>query len=119
MGLVQRLIWLAAALSVSAALLNAQFDSGQISGFVRDPSGAVVPRAVVVATNAGTNEPRRTVTNSDGYYIFPQLAVGTYTLAVEAAGFKRYVKTAIALNAEAKVSSDVELTVGAASESVE
>src|SRR6516225_10914635 len=105
MGLVQRLIWLAAALSVSAALLNAQFDSGQISGFVRDPSAAVVPRAVVIATNAGTNEPRRTVTNSDGYYVFPQLAVGTYDLAVEAPGFKRFVKSGLSLNDEAKVSS--------------
>jgi hypothetical protein len=116
---LSRVLSLAAAASVSAALLNAQFDSGQISGFVRDPSAAVVPGASVLATNVGTKEPRRTITNSDGYYIFPQLAVGTYTLAVEAPGFKRYVKSGIALNAEAKLSSDVDLTVGAANESVE
>src|SRR5215475_4029260 len=102
-----------------SSLLHAQFDSGQISGFVRDPSGAIIPGAVVVVTNAGTKEPRRTVTNSDGYYVFPQLLVGTYTITIEAPGFKRYVKTGIALDAEARVSSDADLTVGAATESVE
>jgi hypothetical protein len=95
-----RVLCLAAMASLSSALLHAQFDSGQISGFVRDPSGAVVPGARVVATNAGTKEPHRTVANSDGYYIFPQLAVGTYDLAVEAPGFKRFVKSGLSLNAE-------------------
>src|SRR6516162_7015375 len=114
-----KVLTLAAAACFGAALLNAQFDSGQISGFVRDPSGAVVPGASVVVTNVGTKESHRTVTNSEGYYVFPQLVVGTYTIAIETPGFKRYVKSGIALDAEAKVSSDVDLTVGAASESVE
>src|SRR5215471_21666792 len=96
---LSKLLSLAFVACACAPLLNAQFDSGQIAGFVRDPSGAVVPGAGVIATNAGTKEPRRTITNSDGYYIFPQLVVGTYTLAVEAPGFKRYVKSGIALNA--------------------
>jgi hypothetical protein len=104
---------------LSAALLMGQFDSGQISGFVRDPSGAIIQGANVVATNEGTKEPHRSVTNSDGYYVFPQLLVGAYSINVEARGFKRYVKTGISLDAAAKVTADVELTVGAASESVE
>ena len=119
MQTLARVLSLAAVGCFSAGLINAQFDSGQISGFVRDPSGAVVPAAGVVATNSGTKEPHRTVTNSEGYFVFPQLVVGTYTLTIEAQGFKRYVKAGIALNAEAKVSSDVDLTVGDTSESVE
>ena len=59
-------------------LLTAQFDSGQISGFVRDQTGAVVPGAAVTATNEGTKEAHRTATNAEGYYVFPQLVVGTY-----------------------------------------
>ena len=97
----------------------AQFDSGQISGFVRDESGAVVPGAVVVATNEGTGEERRTTTNADGYYVFPQLFVGRYSIAVEAAGFKKFLKTGIVLNAEAKVSVSVALTIGAVTDQVE
>ena len=112
-------VLLVCAALLSAVSLYAQFDSGQISGFVRDPSGAVVPGASVIATNTGTKEPHRTVTNSEGYYVFPQLTVGTYSLAIDAPGFKHYVKNGIVLDAEAKIASDADLTVGAASESVE
>src|SRR5580704_18036541 len=114
-----KLLSLCATALLSATLLMAQFDSGQISGFVRDQTSAVVPGAAVVATNEGTKEPHRTVTNAEGYYVFPHLVVGSYAITVEAKGFKRYVKSGIIVDAEAKVSSDVELTVGAATESVE
>ena len=97
----------------------AQFDAGQISGYVRDATGAVVPGASVVATNEGNHEQRKTATNPDGYYVFPQLFVGNYAISVEAAGFKKFVNTGIVLNAEAKINVDVALTVGALSESVE
>ncbi|HEY2014741.1 MAG TPA: carboxypeptidase regulatory-like domain-containing protein, partial [Bryobacteraceae bacterium] len=97
----------------------AQFDSGQISGFVRDESGAVVPGVAVVAQNEGTGEQRRIATNGDGYYIFPTLSVGRYSISAEAQGFKKYLKTGIVLDAEAKVSVDVGLTVGAVTEQVE
>src|SRR6516225_9040955 len=97
----------------------AQFDSGQISGFVRDESGAVVPGAVVVARNEGTGEERRTTTNADGYYVFPQLFVGRYSIAADAAGFKKFLNTGIVLNAEAKVSVNIGLTIGAVTDQVE
>ena len=97
----------------------AQFDSGQISGFVRDESGAVVPNAVVVARNEGTGEERRTTTNSDGYYVFPQLFVGRYSIVADAAGFKKFLNTGVVLNAEAKVSVSVGLTIGAVTDQVE
>jgi hypothetical protein len=110
---------LATASWLGVALLHAQFDSGQLSGFVRDSSGAVIQGAAVVVSNAGTKESHRTLTNPEGYYVFPQLLVGSYTVTIEAPGFKRYVKVGIPLDAEAKVSSDAVLTVGAANESVE
>src|SRR5690349_17737604 len=109
----KHLLLISAAL-LGASLLHAQFDSGQISGFVRDPTGAVVPGASVLATNVGTKEPHRTTTNNEGYYVFPQRQVGSYSITIEAAGFKRYVKSGIALDAEAKVASDADLIVGAA-----
>src|ERR1700674_3879030 len=90
-----KLLSLAVASCFGVSLLHAQFDSGQISGFVRDPSGAVVPAATVIAANTGTKESHRTAANSEGYYVFPQLLVGTYTITIEAPGFKRYVKTGI------------------------
>jgi len=58
-----------------ATTLEAQFDNGQISGFVRDASGAVVPGVVVTATNEGNRQQREAVSNADGYYVFPSLIV--------------------------------------------
>src|ERR1700720_3471981 len=111
-----RFMFVALALAFAA---SAQFDSGQIAGFVRDGSGAVIPGANVTARNEGTGEERRSVANGDGYYVFPQLFVGQYSIAVEASGFKKFLKTRVVLNAEAKVGVDVEMTVGAVTEQVE
>ncbi len=97
----------------------AQFDAGQISGFVRDATGAVVPGASVSATNEGNHEQRKMTTSPEGYYVFPQLFVGKYSVTVEAAGFKKFTKTGITLDAESKISVDVALTVGAITEAVE
>ena len=52
-----------------------QFDAGQISGFLRDSSGATVPNANVSATNEGSGEVHKVTANGEGYYIFPQLFV--------------------------------------------
>src|SRR5258707_920766 len=78
-----------AALLVSAAM--AQFDSGQISGFVRDPSQSVIAGAGVTVTNEGNGEKRHTITNAGGYYVLPNLFVGSYNIEVEATGFKKSV----------------------------
>src|SRR5713226_3387153 len=98
---------------------RAQFDSGQISGFVRDPSQSVIAGAGVTATNEGNGEKHHATTNSSGYYVFPNLFVGSYTIEVEAPGFKKSVQTGIKVSAAAKISADIELAVGAVTESVE
>jgi hypothetical protein len=97
----------------------AQFDSGQISGFVRDDTGAVVPGAAVTTTNEGNGEKHRITTTPEGYYIFPELFVGKYSVTIEKAGFKTFLKTGIVINAQAKLTVDVGLTVGAVTEKVE
>jgi hypothetical protein len=102
-----------------AAAVQAQFDSGQISGFVRDPSKAVVVGAKVTATNEGNGEKHQDTTNTSGYYVFPNLFVGSYSIEAEAAGFKKSVQTGVKLSAAAKISVDMDLTVGQVSETVE
>src|SRR5262245_13121932 len=68
----------------SATMALAQFDSGQISGFVRESSQASVANATVIATNAGNGQQQRITTNTEGYYAFPNLVVGVYTITAEA-----------------------------------
>src|SRR5262249_52927258 len=103
----------------SATVARAQFDSGQISGFVREYSKAVIPNATVTATNQGNGDRRQTTANADGYFVFPNLVVGDYTITAEAPGFRRFVETNIKLSAASKISVDIELQVGAVTESVE
>ena len=96
-----------------------QFDAGQISGFIRDSSGATVPSASVSATNQGSGEVHKVTANADGYYIFPQLFVGKYSLTVEQAGFKTFVQKDITIDAQSKLTVDVTLTIGSLNERVE
>src|SRR5215831_1549160 len=108
-------VWSAVALLIllSATVARAQFDSGQISGFVREYSKAIIPNATVTATNQGNGDRRQTTTNTDGYYVFPNLVVGDYTITAEAPGFRRYIENNVRLSAASKISVDVDLQVGA------
>ena len=60
----------------------------QLSGFVKDPSGAVIVRASVAVHNAGTNTESKATTDASGAYSFPLLAPGIYQMTVEANGFE-------------------------------
>src|SRR5882762_1570571 len=62
--------------------------TGAITGTVQDPSGAVVAGAEVRITNQDTKVLERTVkTGADGSFTAPLLAVGTYTVSIQSAGF--------------------------------
>ena len=62
-----------------AAVAFAQSDLGTISGFVRDPSTAIVPNAKVTAQNQ-TGLERQTNTNESGYYTITNIPPGLYTI---------------------------------------
>jgi hypothetical protein len=99
--------------------LKAQFDTGQVAGYVRDSSQAVVTGATVTLINEGNGQQRQTVTNANGYYVVPNLPVGTYTASAESTGFKKTIQAGIVLDSAARLSIDLVLTVGAVTESVE
>src|SRR6266851_8139294 len=61
---------------------------GEITGEVKDSSGAVVSGATVAATNQSTNSARSAVSNDAGVYSFPALQPGIYNLKVEKQGFR-------------------------------
>jgi hypothetical protein len=96
----------------SAGSALAQGDRGTITGTVSDPQNAVVPEARVTAVHVATNAQRFTTTTSTGSYTLAQLPVGSYRVEVEAAGFKKVVRTEVALNAGMAVRLDVSLEVG-------
>src|SRR5688572_5230535 len=85
------LVALSLSLGAGAALAQADSTSANLSGFVRDPQGAVVTGATVTARNTATNETRTGTTNDEGFYQLTNLPPGTYRLTIEAANFKTTV----------------------------
>jgi hypothetical protein len=103
--------------ALSAATLGAQ-TTASILGTVTDDSGAVIAGAQVRAVNTLTNETRSTVTNELGYYSFPELPVGVYTVQAEREGFKTAVREGITLSLNRNARVDMRLALGALTERV-
>jgi hypothetical protein len=103
---------------LAAAPASAQFDRGQISGVVKDSTGAIVPGATVTATRQQTAAPQTTVTDASGYYNFPNLLPGRYNISAELQGFKTAVREGVQLDATGSLIIDFSLSAGAISEQV-
>ena len=96
----------------------AQVSTASLTGLITDTTGAVTSNAVVTATNKATNISQTTKADSSGYYTFPTLPVGTYTISVELQGFKKSVQDDVALAVGQKARLDFALEVGQVSETV-
>jgi hypothetical protein len=108
-----------AAIVLTCATANAQSDLGSIGGFVKDPSGGVVPKAKVIVKNEATGQQHQVSTNDSGYYTVPNLPPGYYTMSAEASGFKRFESTQNKLDPNTTLSLDANLAVGAVTDTVE
>ena len=111
---------LPAALVVGMLLCGTSWaqENAELTGTVKDPSGAVVPNAKITLTDASTAEVRAGTTNGAGMYDFPALHNGTYNLKVTATGFEAYAKTGIVMDVAATVREDVILALGASTTTV-
>ncbi len=99
--------------------LFAQATEGNIDGLVRDPSGALIHHAKVQVTNVDTGVVRATETNETGEYVVSNLPPGSYSVSVEAPGFKRSVQAVITLTVKARIRVDMTLEIGVAAQTVE
>lgn len=102
-----------------AGVCGAQVDTGTVLGVVTDATGASVANAKVVIVNQATAAPLNATTPGDGRYEFTPLAIGTYTITVEAAGFKKATIQGVHLDIQQQVRVDVVLQPGAVTENVE
>ncbi|MEW6126042.1 MAG: carboxypeptidase regulatory-like domain-containing protein [Acidobacteriota bacterium] len=92
--------------------------SATLRGTVKDPNGAVIAKANVSIVNDRTREERQASTNDEGNYVFGALTPGTYTVKVEAQGFKTNQQTNVVLNTSDTRGLDIVMEVGATSETV-
>lgn len=105
-------------LAAASDPLAAQTIRGALTGTVSDSSGAVVPGVTITITNNATGISDTAVSNAQGSYTFPLVAPGTYAVAAELQGFKRYVREGIVVEVAQTTRLDVALRVGAVTESV-
>jgi hypothetical protein len=110
---------LAAFIALSINLVAQQDPRGHIEGQVTDSTGAVIPRAALKATHAGTGVVTAAVSNEHGVYGAPYLNPGTYSLEVAIAGFKRWTQPAIEVRTGDRLRIDVRLEVGNVTEVIE
>src|SRR5271170_749210 len=96
-----------------------QSTGGRVLGRVLDPSGAVVPDVTLTLTNDDSGKAMAVQSSKTGDYIFPAVAVGTYRLEAQLAGFQDFTATGILVNLNATVTYDVKLTVGANTQAIE
>ena len=116
---IPRYIRIVSAAAFLAAACLAQTQTARLVGTVHDKTGAVVPNAKVTAVNAGTKAKTEATSNANGDYVLPALQPGTYSLTVEASGFRKGVVDGIELDAAANVSQGITLEVGQLTETIE
>jgi hypothetical protein len=108
-----------AAFAAAAVPAAAQSIFGTLTGVVSDQAQAVIPGAKVTLTDSSSGGVRNTVTNSEGYFTFAAVPVGSYSVLVEAAGFKQLRLENITLGASEKRNLDLVMEVGTTAERVE
>jgi len=96
----------------------AQGGSGELSGVVTDPSGAVIPDAEVTLSNTATGDKRTTVTTGAGIYRFSALPVGNYVLETSPQGFKSTKVANVVVSVGTGTVRDIHLELGSTSEQV-
>src|SRR5258708_11284729 len=92
---------------------------GSIRGLVTDKQGATFSQATVTLTNEATHIKRSAETNGAGEYVFTALDPSTYSLTVEATGFKKYEAKGLIGARQRSISADVTLGVGEMGEVIE
>lgn len=110
---------LAVALLSFAFVLSAQNISSGLSGTIVDQSDAIIPGAQVIARQSRTGFQKVSTSNEAGYFSFPDLSSGQYTISIEHGGFKKYQQTDISLNSgEQRTLGRIKLQVGETAETV-
>ncbi|HEX5411917.1 MAG TPA: TonB-dependent receptor [Terriglobia bacterium] len=114
-------LWLLVAATVgfiSTERVNAQVLYGSVAGTVTDQTGAVVPGAAITIVNDNTGFTRNTTSASAGDYHITDLPAGTYSLTVNAQGFKPVKHTGITVSVGSTNQQDLQLSVGAVTQEV-
>src|SRR5438093_8463118 len=105
--------------ALAGAAAWAQATTAQVSGTVKDQSGAVLPGVEITVTQTATGAKRTAVSNETGNYVLASLPLGPYMLEASLPGFKSYVQTGIVLQVNDNPNINVVLQIGQVTDEVE
>ena len=114
-----RILAFVSAVAIFSLPVLGQTDRANLEGTVTDASGATMSGVTLQILEVATNQSLERKSNAEGFYRFPGLAVGRYTLTVSSAGFKSKVIENVVLQVGETRTLDVQLAVGLANEKVE
>ena len=103
---------------VGSATCFAQVNTGKITGFVRDVSGAIIPGVPVKATNDATGVVTAAETSDSGEYLLNFLLPGTYHVSVVKAGFQESVQSQVIVEAGGVTRIDFSMQVGSSEQTI-
>src|SRR5712692_8578055 len=92
--------------------------AGSISGYVRDPSGAVLPRASVKAVSTEQQLVRTADSDETGFFNLLAMPPGVYDITVESPGFETQIQKGVRLTLSQNLRLDVTMKVGAVQQEV-
>lgn len=115
---INKLLVLSLIITSFALAVSAQSFRATLVGRVTDPSGANVAGATVTVTQDETNFVRTITTNDGGEYLITQLQPGSYTVKVDAGGFKSAINQNVVLETDVTRRLDIRLDIGSVTESV-
>ena len=98
---------------------DALAQNSSVSGTALDPSQASIPGGTITLTNTDTGISQTTAASGEGFFLFPTVPPGNYTLKAEKAGFKAWEQTAIRVEVGHNVTVNPQMLVGASEERVE
>jgi len=101
-----------------APIAGAQQATANVTGLVRDQSGAAIANAQVELTNVSTGVVRKTATNADGVYNFPSVVPGSYGMQVTATGFSAVSQPPVTLQVGQTATFDFHMNVGGTTSTV-
>src|SRR5262245_39068616 len=97
----------------------AQITIAAVYGSVRDATDGTAAGVTIQLTNEQTGVQQRATTTEIGEFAADFLPIGSYTVVVEAPGFKTFRQRSLTLNAGQQIRYPITLEVGDISQSVE
>jgi outer membrane receptor protein involved in Fe transport len=105
-------------LAVAPAMSLAQMSTAELAGRITDQTGSIVGGARVTLRNTATGVERSNDSNDQGYYLFPAVQPGPYSVIARKSGFPDVTQAGIELQVDQRARVDFELKVGQVNEQV-